>query len=120
MARYTNLPSKTGSTTATDVTNVILSSITKAKRDQLRQAMDNFTSFTWCGVDAFETFGAFIINNKNSLKFYNGPSYSNEYTKPQFESAAGQLTGVTFQTQKIDFTIGVYWISEDHYRHLIH
>ena len=37
-----------------------------------------------------------------------------------FESAAGQLTGVTFSQQKIDFTIGVYWISEDHYRQLIY
>lgn len=97
-----------------------LSNVTIAHRQQLKMGMDDFTGFTWRGVDAFKVFGAFIINNKNSLKFYNGPTYSNEYTKPMFESAAGQLTGVTFSQQKIDFTIGIYWISEEHYRQLIY
>ena len=98
--------------------NIRLSPTTVSKRKQLRSIMDDFTSFTWRGVDAFDMFGAFIIN-KNSLRFYNGPSFSNEYTKPQFESAAGQLVGVTFQIQKIAFTIGVYWISEEDYRKMI-
>lgn len=96
-----------------------LSESTQNHRDQLKHGMDDFTNFYWRGVDAFKTFGAFIINNKGTLKFYNGPTYSNEYSKPQFESAAGQLTGVTFQIQKIDFTIGVYWINEKDYRQLI-
>jgi len=100
--------------------NIRITETTKNKRNQLKNIMDDFTGFTWRGVDAFSTFGAFIINNKNSLKFYNGPTYSNEYTKPMFESAAGQLTGVNFQTQKIDFTIGVYWISEEDYRQMIY
>lgn len=100
--------------------NIKLSDVTMAHRKQLKMGMDDFTGFSWRGVNAFEVFGAFIINNKDSLKFYNGPTYSNEYTKPMFESAAGQLTGVTFSQQKIDFTIGVYWISEDHYRQLIY
>ena len=99
--------------------NIVLSPTTVAQRNQLKSGMDDFTSFTWRGVNAFDVFGAFIINNKNTLKFYNGPSFSNEYTKPQFESAAGQLVGVSFNVQKIDFTIGVYWISEDDYRKLI-
>ena len=100
--------------------NIRITETTKNKRNQLKNIMDDFTGFTWRGVDAFSTFGAFIINNKNSLKFYNGPTYSNEYTKPMFESAAGQLTGVNFQTQKIDFTIGIYWISEEDYRQMIY
>ena len=100
--------------------NLHLSDVTIKHRQQFRHGMDDFTGFTWRGVDAFQAFGAFIINNKDTLKFYNGPTYSNEYTKPMFESAAGQLTGVTFSQQKIDFTIGVYWISEDHYRQLIY
>lgn len=99
--------------------HIVLSPTTVTKRNQLKSGIDDFTSFTWRGVDAFDVFGAFIINNKNTLKFYNGPSFSNEYTKPQFESAAGQLVGVSFNVQKIDFTIGVYWINEDDYRKLI-
>ena len=100
--------------------NIHLSENTIARRNMIRNGIDDFASFTWRGVDAFDTFGAFIINNKNSLKFYNGPTYSNSYTKPQFDSAYGQLTGITFNVQKIDFTIGVYWISEEHYRQLIY
>ena len=100
--------------------NIELSPRTVHERKKIKWGIDDFASFTWRGIDAFETFGAFIINNKDSLKFYNGPSFSNEYTKPQFETAAGQLTGVTFQIQKIDFTMGVYWISEEHYRQMIY
>ena len=99
--------------------NIVLSPTTVARRKQIKSGLDKFTSFTWRGVDAWETFGVFI-ENKDSLKFYNGPTYSNSYTKPQFDSAYGQLTGVTFNVQKIDFTIAVYWISEDHYRQLIY
>ena len=99
--------------------DIYLSSETRNKRNQLKGLMDEFCTFKWRGIDAFEVFGAFVINSRN-LKFYNGPTYSNQYTKPQFESAAGNLTGVTFNVQQIDFTIGVYWISEDHYRRLIY
>ena len=110
---------KSGNNAYKSWNHIVLSPTTVAKRNQLKTGMDDFTSFTWRGVDAFDVFGAFIINNKNTLKFYNGPSFSNEYTKPQFESAAGQLVGVSFNIQKIDFTIGVYWINEDDYRKLI-
>ena len=115
---YSRLGSN-GSETYKSWNHIVLSPTTVAKRNQLKSGMDDFTSFTWRGVNAFDIFGAFIINNKNTLKFYNGPSFSNEYTKPQFESAAGQLVGVSFNVQKIDFTIGVYWINEDDYRKLI-
>ena len=98
--------------------DIKLSKHTVVQRNIAKLGMDNFTSFTWRGIDAFDVFGAFVIN-KNSLKFYNGPTYSNSYTKPQFDSAYGQLTGITFNVQKIDFMIGVYWISESHYRRLI-
>lgn len=94
--------------------------LVKDKRDNLRRLMDDFTSFSWRGDDAFETFGAFIVGGKDALKFYNGPSFSNQYAKPQFESANSLLTGVTFQTQKIDFTVGVYWFTIDEYRQFIH
>ena len=100
--------------------NIWASQITTAKRKQLKFGMDDFTGFSWRGVDAFDNFGAFIINNKNSLKFYGGSTYSNQYTKPQFESSTGTLTGISFNTPKIDFTIGAYWISEDDYRQLIY
>ena len=100
--------------------NIWASQITTLKRKQLKSGMDDFTGFSWRGVDAFNNFGAFIINNKNSLKFYGGSTYSNQYTKPQFESSTGNLTGISFNTPKVDFTIGAYWISEDDYRQLIY
>lgn len=81
--------------------------------------MDEFCTFSWNGVDAFDTFGAFIIN-KDSLKFYNGPSYSNQYTQPLFTDGEQTITGLKFNVQKISFNIGVYWISEEHYRRLIY
>lgn len=52
-------------------------------------------------------FGVFIIH-KGGLKFYNGPSYSNQYTAPMFSDATGDLTGLKFSTQKISFQVGVY------------
>ena len=113
MTHYTRIePITPGSASVYE--DIILSSETKNRRDQLKSLMDEFCSFTWRGNDAFEVFGAFIINSRN-LKFYNGPTYSNQYTKPQFESASVALTGVSFNIQQIDFSIGVYWISEDHY-----
>ena len=54
---------------------------TQSKRDMLKSRMDDFTSFSWRGQDAFNTFGAFVVGGKDALKFYNGPSFSNKYTK---------------------------------------
>lgn len=102
MVKYTNLTSET-----------------ESKRAALEARLDRYCRFHWRNTDAFKKFGAFIIN-KNDLKFYNGATYTNNYTKPQFESAAGTLTGVTFSTAKITFSIGVYWFSEEEYRKLIY
>lgn len=102
MAKYTNLTSET-----------------ESKRAALEARLDRYCRFHWRNTDAFKEFGAFIMN-KNDLKFYNGATYTNNYTKPQFESAAGTLTGVTFSTAKITFSIGVYWFSEEEYRKLIY
>lgn len=102
MAKYTNL-----------------TSTTESKRAALEARLDQYCRFHWRNTDAFKEFGAFIINS-NDLKFYNGATYTNNYTKPQFESAAGTLTGVTFSTAKISFSIGVYWFSEADYRKLIY
>lgn len=100
--------------------NLTISETTQKKRRQIKTLQDRFCTFSWGGFDAFENFGAFIINDKKgSLKFYNGPGFSNEYTKPQFDVSGGKLTGVTFNKQSISFTIGVYWISIEHYRLLL-
>lgn len=100
--------------------NISLTEKTISMRDKIKVYQDEFMTFSWDGYDAFDSFGAFIINeNKGSLKFYNGPSFSNEYTKPQFDNAGGKIVGVNFNKQTISFTIGVYWISIDHYRLLI-
>lgn len=96
-----------------------ISNTTFNKRKQLSHLIDEFTDFTWDGLDAFRNFGAFIINEKReSLKFYNGPSFTNEYTNPQFDRS-NIFTGVTFKSQQISFKIGVYWISIEDYRKLL-
>lgn len=93
------------------------SAMTQKKRNELKRRMDKFTSFSWRGYDAFDNFGAFIINEKKgSLQFYNGPGFSNEYSKPQFDTNGGDLIGVTVNRQQINFTIGVYWICIEDYR----
>lgn len=100
------------------ITNI--SNTTQQRRQQIKSLQDEFCTFSWGGEDAFENFGAFIINDKKgSLKFYNGPGFSNEYTKPQFDNSGGVLQGVTFNKQSISFTIGVYWISIEDYRKLL-
>lgn len=96
---------------------ITTSQVTETRRQQIKSLQDEFMTFSWRGYDAFENFGAFIINeSKGSLKFYNGPSFSNEYTKPQFQSNGGLLQGVNFNKQNISFSIGVYWISIEDYR----
>lgn len=103
------------------ITYTKLNIISKNKKAQFKALQDEFTSFSWGGVDAWEEFGAFIINDsKGSLKFYNGPGFNNEYTKPQFDSGGGQLQGVNFNKQTISFTIGVYWFSIENYRKLLY
>lgn len=92
-----------------------------SKRNQLKAVMDNFCTFGFDTIspnDMFDRFGAFIINDKNSLKFYNGPGFSNDYTKPQF-AKYNQLAGVTFKTQQIKFKIGLYWFSINEYRQFL-
>ena len=100
--------------------NIKISETTKKRRAQIKNQIDSFVDFQWRGCSAVDSFGAFIINDKKgSLKFYNGPSFSNEYSKPQFNNNGGDLMGVNFNKQTITFTIGVYWISAEHYRQLI-
>ena len=95
------------------------SKINAKPRELLRKQMDDFATFVWRGVKSFDTYGAFIINNKNSLKFYNGPSFTNEYSKPKFSSTGGNLTGISFSTQTISFQVGAYWLTEAEYREFI-
>ena len=98
-----------------------LDASSKSKRKQLKAVMDNFCTFGFDTIspnDMFDRFGAFIINDKNSLKFYNGPGFSNDYTKPQF-AKYNQLAGVTFKTQQLKFKIGLYWFSIDEYRQFL-
>ena len=88
--------------------------------NQVSPMLDKYATFRWDNED-MTLYHAFIINEKKgSLKFYNGPSFSNNYTQPQFESASSRFTGVTFKTQQISFTIAVYAITEELYRKLIY
>lgn len=82
--------------------------------------LDNYAKFYW-DDELMTKYHAFIINEKKgSLKFYNGPSFSNNYTKPQFESASTRFSGVTFNTQQITFAIAVYAVTIEEYRQLIY
>lgn len=82
--------------------------------------LDNYAKFYW-DDELMTKYHAFIINEKKgSLTFYNGPSFSNNYTKPQFESASTRFSGVTFNTQQITFTIAVYAVTIEEYRQLIY
>ena len=88
--------------------------------NQVSPMLDKYATFRWDNED-MTLYHTFIINEKKgSLKFYNGPSFSNSYTQPQFESASSKFTGVTFKTQQISFTIAVYAITEELYRKLIY
>ena len=87
--------------------------------DQVSPMLDKYATFSW-DDEEMTNYHAFIINEKKgSLKFYNGPSFSNNYTQPQFESASSRFTGVTFKTQQISFTIAVYAVTVEQYRKLI-
>lgn len=88
--------------------------------NQVSPMLDKYATFRWDNEE-MTLYHTFIINEKNgSLKFYNGPSFSNNYTQSQFESASSKFTGVTFKTQQISFTIAVYAITEELYRKLIY
>lgn len=93
---------------------------TIAERNKLA-SLDDFATFSWANINnMFAEFGAFIINEKKgSLKMYNGASFSNNYTKQQYQDGYTNLSGVSFNTQQITFTIGVYWISIEDYRVLM-
>lgn len=93
---------------------------TIVERNRFAAQIDNFATFQWAGIDMFKEFGAFIINEKKgSLKMYNGASFKNEYAKQQYQEGYTNLIGVTFDTQTINFTIGVYWFSIEDYRVLM-
>lgn len=92
----------------------------QSKRDQIKGLIDDFATFQWRGANAWEKFGVFIINEKSgSLKFYNGPSFNNEYSTPMFSSSSGNLMGVNFKIQPIKFKIGMYWFTIEEYQEFI-
>ena len=95
----------------------ITSSYTRNKRNAIK-GIDQFCTFSWNGINAFDAFGAFIIGNKEGVgtKFFNGPSFTNKYSSPQFDKSKGDLLGIDFKQQQISFKIGVYWISIAQYQ----
>ena len=93
---------------------------TEQKRKQIKGQIDRFATFMWRGENAFDKFGAFIINEgKGDLKFYNGPSFSNEYSAPMYSTSSGNLLGMSFKTQPIKFKIGIYWFSIEEYQQFL-
>ena len=94
---------------------------TEQKRKELKRILDSFSTFQLGGTqDMFDKYGIFIIDSGNSgLKFYNGPSFSNEYSSPQFNKNRGSLLGVNFNGLNITFVCGVYWFSIEEYSKLL-
>lgn len=87
-------------------------------KQRISAALDDFTTFTWNNIDMYKEYGAFIVS-KNDLQFYNGPSFKNTYNEPQFDRAAKQLSGISFETQELSLTVGVYGFTIDVYRRLL-
>lgn len=87
--------------------------------EEMGNHLDKYARFHWAQYDMWEQFHAFILNNKaGSLKFYNGPSFSNSYSSSQFD-AASNLSSVNFKTAQINFTVGAFG-SEEEIRALIY
>ena len=94
--------------------------LTQNKRTQLKSQMDDFATFQWRGHDMWEKYGCFIINeSKGSLKFYNGPGYSNKYAKSQFSSSTNTLIGVDFKQKTISMKVGMYWFTIEEYQEFL-
>lgn len=112
LSSYTNTHSDIQWYPGVDVTNYAWS-----KRLAVKRQMDEFCTFMFGGCDAWENFGAFIITSKRGdLQFYNGPSYTNQYSTPQFSNAVGNLLGVNFKQQTISFKVGLYYFTTADYQ----
>ena len=99
-------------TTYTKIDNTV-----QTKRDLLKAQLDDFATFQWRGHNMFDDFGCFIINeNFGSLKFYNGPGFSNQYAKPQFAKNTSGLLGIDWKQQTITMKVGLYWFTIDTYQ----
>ena len=90
----------------------------KAQIAALGRRLDKYAKFYWRGEDMWETYHAFITN-KDTLKFYNGPAHTNEYSSPQYDHAAGSLVGVKFTRMQIGFTVCIYGVTAQQYRAFI-
>ena len=86
---------------------------------RIGRSLDKFAKFSWRGEDMWDTYHTFITSNGSDLKFVNGPSYSNEYSSPQYDHAAGNLTGVKFSRMQLTFSICTYGVTAKQYRQLI-
>lgn len=87
--------------------------------EYLGRRLDKYAKFYWRGEDMWETYHTFITNNGSALKFVNGPSFSNEYSSPQYDHAMGNLTGVKFTRMQVSFSICTYGVTAAQYRSLI-
>lgn len=90
----------------------------EAQINALGKRLDKYAKFYWRGEDMWETYHAFITN-KDTLKFYNGPAHTNEYSSPQYDHAAGSLVGVKFTRMQIGFTVCIYGVTAQQYRTFI-
>lgn len=89
-------------------------------RNQLKSRLDPYCHFTWRGEDAFDKFGAFILGSDRKVQdFFNGPSFTNEYSAPQYQRGSATLLGVNFSQPSFAVKIGLYYISEQDYRNFI-
>lgn len=87
--------------------------------EYLGHRLDKYAKFYWRGEDMWETYHTFITNNGSALKFVNGPSFTNEYSSPQYDHATGNLTGVKFSRMQVSFTICSYGVTIEQYRSFV-
>lgn len=87
--------------------------------EYIGKRLDKYAKFYWRGEDMWATYHTFITNNGSALKFVNGPSFSNEYSSPQYDHAMGNLTGVKFSRMQVTFPICSYGVTAAEYRSLV-
>lgn len=89
------------------------------EKQYIGKRLDEYAKFYWRGEDMWETYSAFIESNGTVPKFVNGPSFSNQYSSPQYDHATGNLTGVKFSRMKTSFPVCVYGVTAEKYREFI-
>lgn len=78
---------------------------------------DNYLGFTYGGTHS-SVYNAFIVNEGSDLKFYNTPSFSNEFAFPKFGENS-VLLGINKENREISFRLFLKEVSLTSYREFL-